>query len=336
MQKNQAKRYHQIAIALALIVVGLGAYTRLKHAGLGCPDWPKCFANWIVHANITTPALSSVASEKAWIEMIHRYAAGILCIIVFSLRLTAPKTRNTTWLNTTCILLVIQALFGMWTVTWRLHPLAVMPHLIGGMSITTLLCIDYHKEYVIRPSTHIPHRIHRYLQLLLVAMIIQIIIGGWTSANYAALVCPDFPRCQGQWLVSFDYLMQGFSSPLGFSNYEGGVISGEGRIAIHITHRWGALICSILMTRTAWLVARVQHQLPLGFMRWFYVLSVCFVLQIAFGIINVLWQLPISIAVGHNIMALALLISVNMLLRYSMHHKTAYSTSNHYYQHAIV
>lgn len=336
MATKSQRNLHLIAIFLAIIVVCLGAYTRLKHAGLGCPDWPKCFENWIVHANVTSPALTNEASEKAWIEMIHRYAAGILGLIVFTLRVNTPKKEKCRRLNIACILIVIQALFGMWTVTWRLHPLAVMPHLIGGMTITTLLSVDYQKKFITPQSIAIPSQIYTSLQILWVAVFMQIIVGGWTSANYAALVCPDFPKCQGQWSIPIDFLIQGFSWPFGFQSYEGGVISGEGRIAIHMTHRWGALICTVLLTRLSWQVIQFQRQLPRIFIRWFRILSGCFMTQIALGILNVLWQLPISIAVGHNIVALGLLIAASVLLRIAVQQKTSNSEITKYYQHATV
>tara|TARA_B100001989_G_C24537269_1_gene465216 strand:+ start:173 stop:1183 length:1011 start_codon:yes stop_codon:yes gene_type:complete len=336
MARQPHRMLHLIAIYLAMIVVCLGAYTRLKHAGLGCPDWPKCFENWIVHANITSPALSYEASEKAWIEMIHRYAAGILGIIVFMLRANTPKKETHTILNIACVMIIIQALFGMWTVTWRLHPLAVMPHLIGGMTITTLLCVDYQKKFITRQSMVIPPQVYTSLQILWVAVFIQIVIGGWTSANYAALVCPDFPKCQGQWFIPVDSLIQGFSWPFGFQSYEGGVISGEGRIAIHMTHRWGALICTVLVARLSWQVIQLKMQLPKVFVQWFRVLTSCFAIQITLGILNVRWQLPISIAVGHNIVALALLITVSVLLHIAAHHKILNSKITEYYQHATI
>lgn len=311
------QRLHQIAITLACIVVALGAYTRLKHAGLGCPDWPKCYQNWIVHPQITIPALSSNATQKAWIEMIHRYAAGILSIIIAMLKLTNHSAKKIPCLlNKILGIILIQALFGMWTVTWRLHPLAVMPHLIGGMTITTLLYIDYIKKYQKSNTIIIPHPIKSCLQYLWIAVFLQIIIGGWTSANYAALICPDLPLCQGKWLTSVDHFMQGFTLPIGHHNYEGGVISGEGRMAIHITHRIGALICSGIILRLSWRIHDHKKQLSRAFIAQYITLFLCFMIQITFGILNVIWQLPISIAVGHNIIALSIIIQISRMLTY--------------------
>lgn len=311
------RRLHQIAIALACIVVALGAYTRLTHAGLGCPDWPKCYHNWIVHPEITTPALSLNATQKAWIEMIHRYAAGILSIIIAILKLTSRSTQKTqSLLNKILAIILIQALFGMWTVTWRLHPLAVMPHLIGGMTITTLLYIDYIKKYQRTDTIVIPQSIKSCLISLWFAILIQIIIGGWTSANYAALICPDFPLCQGKWLTNTEHFVQGFTLPFGHHSYEGGVISGEGRMAIHITHRIGALICSCIMLLLSWRIYKYKKQLSRIFITQYMILSFCFILQITFGILNVLWQLPISIAVAHNVIALSIIVQISHMLTY--------------------
>lgn len=333
MPTSRLNRYiHQFAIGLAFIVVGLGAYTRLKHAGLGCPDWPKCFENWIVHANITQPALSPLASEKAWIEMIHRYAAGILSITILVLRLLASHNKQqTTRLTIICLAIIIQALFGMWTVTWRLHPLAVMPHLLGGMTITTLLCLDYQHKHLAHIENHINPAIRQSLQLLWLCLILQFIVGGWTSANYAALVCPDFPQCQGQWFAaSFKDFVQGFSWPLGYTSYEGGVLSGEGRIAIHITHRIGACICSIIIGRLLWLVHKENTALPQAWIQRYHLLCSLFGLQVVLGILNVIWQLPITIAVGHNLVALLIMITTSsMLTRQHRTHIVTEPTTEH-------
>lgn len=309
-RENQ-QRIHLIAILFAIFVVGLGAYTRLKHAGLGCPDWPKCFENWIVHPNVTMPALTSEASRKAWIEMIHRYAAGILCCkIVFlnGVSIYQKQNKGTFLLKITAVITCFQALFGMWTVTWRLHPLAVMPHLMGGLAITTLLTLSYHQRYTPASETPIPSILKKTLQVLLGVLLIQIILGGWTSANYAALSCPDFPTCQGKWTTSIQNLVQGFSLPFGFDNYEGGVISGEGRIGIHIAHRLGAMICCALVIIMTQITITRRKDLPSRFLKMIAGLISLFLLQVTLGILNVIWTLPMTIAVGHNLIAVALFI----------------------------
>lgn len=314
-QSQHLKITHQVLLGMAVIVVGLGAYTRLKHAGLGCPDWPKCYQNWLVHPNITAPALSQEATMKAWIEMIHRYIAGLLGLGVLALRQQyhqkkAPCTR----LNITLGIIVLQAVFGMWTVTWRLHPIAVMPHLIGGITITTLLYLDYFKKFKNTTPIFFADQIQPKLKILWSLCVIQIITGGWTSANYAALVCPDFPTCQGHWVTSMDHIIQGFSLPIGHLTYEGGVLSGEARIAIHIVHRIGALLCTLMLLHTCYAVFSNSHKLNSLYLFRFNCIVSTFSLQIALGVSNVIWKLPIITAVGHNLMALALIIQLTQVI----------------------
>ncbi|MEC8882067.1 MAG: COX15/CtaA family protein [Pseudomonadota bacterium] len=314
------KYVHLTTIILAIIVVTLGAYTRLTNAGLGCPDWPKCFQNWIVKPEITSPALSQEASLKAWIEMIHRYAAGLLCIMLIQLKILKSQNFKHTIINSILVIALLQALFGMWTVTWKLHPLAVMPHLIGGMTITSLLCIDYVESLSPHPKTTIPKSTQKIFSILLMALIMQVILGGWTSANYAALVCPDFPTCQGQWLTSFTSFIQGFSPPIGHNTYEGGVLSGQARIAIHMAHRIGACICTILILALTWNIIKNRKSISLCTLKQFQYLVTLFLFQITLGILNILWQLPLTIALGHNIIALALIIQCSVILVSSTSH----------------
>lgn len=308
------EKTHLTAIFLALIVVALGAYTRLKHAGLGCPDWPKCFQNWIVHPEITAPALTQEASTKAWIEMIHRYAAGLLCLSLIYLKILKQHAKHKqTTINLLLCIATLQALFGMWTVTWRLHPLAVMPHLIGGMSITTLLCVDYIKTHQTQTRKSVPKSTHTYIVLLWAALVIQTILGGWTSANYAALVCPDFPTCQGQWSIDLNGLIQGFTVPFGYQDYEGGVLSGQARIAIHMTHRLGACICTLLIALLTLNISKYQDKIQPAIQRHHWRLVTLFCGQICLGIGNILWNLPLFSALGHNLVALALVIQCSIL-----------------------
>lgn len=332
---EKLRRMHLLTIMTALFVVGLGAYTRLEHAGLGCPDWPKCYHNWFVHPQIATPALSINDTFKAWLEMIHRYAAGLLCIGILLLNIYRKNKDNTLILRFIALCTILQAAFGMWTVTWRLHPLAVMPHLIGGMTITALLTLDYRNQYASkRPILTTPTTITTCLRALMVVLWLQIILGGWTSANYAALVCPDFPTCQGKWGAPLHYFIQGFTAPFGFRTYEGGVLSGNGRIAIHIAHRFGAFICTVIMS---WLITQVyqwRHQLTQQFIRKTQLLTVLFIVQIALGILNVVWTLPISTALLHNLVALGLLLQVIVLLtQKSQLSKINHSHTAHFTRH---
>jgi cytochrome c oxidase assembly protein subunit 15 len=317
---SQRTVLHRLTIMMAVFVVGLGAYTRLKHAGLGCPDWPRCYQNWIVHQNITSPALTPDASTKAWIEMAHRYAAGTLCLLMLALKIHSHKNQNRTrslFLNMALGITVIQALFGMWTVTWKLHPLAVMPHLIGGMSITTLLYLSMKKIAPQTINASLPKSITTITTTLWIALVFQIILGGWTSANYAALVCPDLPTCQGQWLTSLQHFMEGFQAPFGHHSYEGGVLSGEARIAIHIAHRIGAVICSLLVTMLVVQVFRHRKRITPRMINMTQTLVILFSLQIILGVLNIVLVLPLPNAVAHNVAALLLLMHTSRMWQYT-------------------
>ena len=212
----------------------------------------------------------------------------------------------------------------MWTVTWKLHPLAVMPHLLGGMGITTCLSMDYFHKYHTNKAKIIPNQITKLLWLLLLGLVIQIMLGGWTSANYAALVCPDFPTCQGKWLINPEHFFAGFTLPFGFHNYEGGVISASGRMAIHITHRLGAVLCSAILGLLIIQTFQWRAVLPRCFINMTRILAILFALQILLGILNIRWSLPLSTAVAHNLVALFLLLqTVIMCTRYRAKRQTS-------------
>lgn len=297
----------------AFFVVGLGAYTRLSDSGLGCPDWPACYGHWVVQPNIHQPALSAEYTQRALIEMLHRYAAGSLGlgIIVTCLYrlLEQPQTRILSC--ALLLLLAMQAAFGAFTVTWKLHPYAVVPHLIGGMLITTMLVLLQNSAPSQNPC---PKVLKTPLSLLWWGLWFQIFLGGWTSANYAAMSCPSFPTCFGSWSVEhFDLSLLFSYLPIGPS-YDRGVLNAEARIVIHMLHRLGALVLSCVLiylckqsfTARAQLASNVKHALSR--------LTALFLLQITLGICNIVFQLPIYTAVAHNLTALLLLMQCTPLL----------------------
>ena len=211
------KTFHITALfacALALVVVVLGAYVRLSHAGLGCPDWPGCYGHLlgvpestqeIEQANTAYPQ-RVVESDKAWKEVIHRYLAGALGLVIVFLAFLAIKNRNAPRqpirLPVFLVGLVIfQALLGMWTVTLLLKPVIVMLHLLGGLAISSLLWWLFltTKPMTVDEQQSTITSMRPIIVFGLLLLVGQIILGGWTSANYAALACPDFPTCQGQW-----------------------------------------------------------------------------------------------------------------------------------------
>ncbi|CAG4883794.1 Heme A synthase, cytochrome oxidase biogenesis protein Cox15-CtaA [Georgfuchsia toluolica] len=268
-----------LATVLALSVVGLGAYVRLTDAGLGCPDWPGCYGHLLVpdHADDI---------GRAWREMIHRYAAGSLGLLILALTFAAwqrPQSRFARpWLETgLCGLVVIQALLGMWTVTELLKPVIVTAHLLGGMLSWAVLIVLCRREYAIGNSGK-----WQGLGAVTAATVLgQIILGGWVSSHYAGLACPDFPACQGSWWP------------------DGAAAS------IHWVHRLGAIVVLAIVGTYAFVLLRTPTQRPFGL-----TIAAALVIQLALGISNVLFRLPLSIGVFHNLGAALLLATVAVSL----------------------
>ncbi|MDC3180550.1 COX15/CtaA family protein [Gammaproteobacteria bacterium] len=292
-----------VLFCFALLVIGFGAYTRLKDAGLGCPDWPGCYGyalypktpHAIIQANLDHPS-RPFEEEKAWPEMYHRYLAGLLGIGIAYLairNLRAKKHLTSSYLILGVLL--FQGLLGAWTVTMLLHPLIVLAHLIGGFSIATLLF------YQLLPQ---PVLFGMNLNTSIVTLLfLQILLGGWTSTNYAALICTDFPSCQGTLLPPL-YLKEAFwtSLPIG-QLYEYGILSNEARVTIQTLHRYIALIILISIPTVIYLQRAYYTTLKSS-------LPLCILLfQIILGIGNIIFLLPISTAVLHNLFALCLLLS---------------------------
>ncbi len=306
---------------LALLVITKGAYVRLSDAGLGCPDWPGCYGRIVVpdaHEIVDRAKLAARPLEtgKAWREMIHRYLASTLGALILLLAASAWQARLPSALKISLILVplvVFQGLLGMWTVTLLLKPLIVVGHLIGGF---TLLAILWWNLLEVRQS---PRQasisgVRQFAGAAIAVLAVQICLGGWTSANYAALACADFPRCQGRWWPDADFesafvLWRGLGV-----NYEFGVLDTPARTAIHLAHRLGAglvLLVGIgLFAYTRRVVAAHGQRIA-----WCILALLC--LQVALGITNVLHGLPLPVAVLHNGVAAMLLLSLVTLFRYA-------------------
>ncbi len=296
-------------LLLAFCVIVLGAYVRLSDAGLGCPDWPGCYGRAMVSdaADFRKQAEQAFPDQlldtaKAWKEMSHRYLAGALGALILLLAALAWREkycRKAAVVSTLALLLLVvfQAALGMWTVTMRVLPSIVTSHLLIGLLTFWLLfwiCLRVRPEVRPRSTVNGPRTLALFTMLLL---LLQILLGGWTSSNYAALVCPDFPQCQAQWWPRADY-RQGFNFLNGLLGNDYVPLSFQAKIAIHWLHRVGALVVFILLGVLAITAASVKYPRPVR--KAGMLLSLLLFLQIGLGILNVKLGLPLWSAVAHN------------------------------------
>lgn len=325
MDERRARFFYRLAwaaLALTFGVVLLGAYVRLSDAGLGCPDWPGCYgrlavpdqAHQIVEANAAYPH-RPVEPAKAWKEMVHRYAAGTLGLLVLVLAALAWRNRRDPAqpmiLPLGLLALVIfQALLGMWTVTWQLKPVVVVAHLLGGLTTLSLLA-----WLVLGQGRHGGNfaaadagALRCYAPLGLALLVVQIVLGGWTSANYAALACPDFPTCQTYWWPPMDF-REAFAPWRGLGvSYEGGVLANDARVTVHLMHRLGALV---VVSYLGWLSGRlITAARTRALRRLGIAIAILLAVQLGLGIANVLLHLPLSVAMAHTGGAALLLLSL--------------------------
>ncbi len=317
----------KIATILTFGIVVLGAFVRLSDAGLGCPDWPGCYghvtvpneAHELAAAQAKFPG-QTVEVRKGWIEMIHRYFAstlGLLIILIAVLSWRRKNERNGGLALPLFLvaLVIFQGLLGMWTVTLRLYPAVVTAHLIGGMTTLALLTWLLIRQY--RPSPmNISQRqseFKRPAKLALAVLAIQILLGGWVSTNYAALACTDFPLCHGTLTPIADYA-NGFYPlrDLG-RTARGELLHQDALTAIHWVHRIGALITLIVAGYLGFRLRSSENLKRLGV-----ALLGALALQITLGIANVLFSLPLPIAVAHNAGA-ALLLVILVVVNYRLH-----------------
>jgi len=325
---NRVRLFRALALAsfvLCAIVVVLGAYVRLTAAGLGCPDWPTCYGHVTAGAALKNQESINTAFPdrpieygKASREMVHRYAAaslGILIVLMTALACVRRSTDNLpqrlSWVLLTVVLL--QGALGMLTVTWLLKPLIVTLHLLGGLTTLALLWWLW-----VRPEKRELHASESVLRRLAVAgiavLVLQIVLGGWTSSNYAAVACPDFPTCQGAWWPEMQF-REAFVLWRGLGiDYEGGVLDHPARVAVHITHRLGAIITAIGLATVALLTMRRARSRRLR-NAGIAVLAALGV-QILLGVSIVTHGYPLALATAHNAGAAALLLSVVTLIRY--------------------
>ena len=293
MKHNGYLYLAMLAAFLALVVIVLGAYVRLSQAGLGCPDWPGCYG----HMGVPDSHQAIVAADaryagrplqagRAWKEMIHRYFAGGLAVLVLILAVTAwwrrRRAAQPVLLSSLALLTVIfQAMLGMLTVTLLLFPPVVMGHLLGGYATLALLVLlVLQTGGYLRTGAASGKMLRQFAALALVVLICQIALGGWTSSNYAGIACPDFPTCQSLWWPPMDFRNAFSWHGLG-PDYQGGILGDPARIAIHVVHRLGALVTLIMVLATgllclfkgraarsdqmAWCTGRRAGDLPGGY-----------------------------------------------------------------------
>jgi len=318
------------AFCIAIVVVTLGAFTRLVHAGLGCPDWPTCYGHyWVPNtvekidaANQAFPE-TPVETDKTWPEQIHRIFASGLGLLTIGLVVYAVRNRfkPDQPLKLPLFLLafiILQGLFGMWTVTLLLWPQVVTAHLLGGFTTLSLLWLMVQRlgEFRWRVESSVMQAMSSLKPLVvfaLIVVIVQIALGGWTSANYAALACADLPTCHNEWWPEMD-VKQGFNifQHIG-PNYLGGQLDNTARTAIHFSHRLGAIFTTLTLLV---LVTRLWLSGYTGAKRMAVIMGGVLFTQVCLGVSNVLFALPLAVAVAHNAVgALLLLVLVTLTHR---------------------
>jgi len=307
------------ATVLAFFVVVLGAYVRLTHAGLGCPDWPGCYGRLVVpdesHAATQYPD-RPLETGKAWREMTHRYVAATLGLVILALAVIAVIRRHDPAQPVAIPILLVflvgaQAWLGRLTVTLLLQPLVVMGHLLGGLATLSLLAwlaLESRRRAAPAIASPDPPALKHFAALALAVLVLQIALGGWTSSHYAAMACPDFPTCHGRWWPPADFREAFVPWRAQVADFTGGTLEHPARVAIHLTHRIGALVTTIVLGATALaVILRSRQSAP---HRAAVAVALALVVQITLGIAMVRLGLPLYVAVAHNAVAALLLLSV--------------------------
>ena len=323
--RSQAVDRYRKLIAVTLFLtfdlIVFGAFTRLTDSGLGCPDWPGCYSQanpLLSHAEITTAQdlmpTGPVTMQKAWIEMIHRYLAMSVGVLIVALMLIAwwrrSKLQHSPWLATFLFFFVcLQGAFGAWTVTLKLQPLIVTIHLLLGMGLLSLLAWSLAREIHPRIEKQInsPNLI-RLASFALIVLSVQIALGGWVSTNYAALACSDYPLCNGVFAPEMDF-EHGFTlwRQLG-QKANGDYLPFSALVAIQWVHRNFAWIAIVAVLAAAYLARKTPALSSLGNK-----ILIVIGLQLLSGVATVFFSWPLFIAVLHNAGAAALVLLLTML-----------------------
>lgn len=325
------RRLAIVAACLTFVVIVLGAWVRLSAAGLGCPDWPGCYGHLTASAAAENiDAISTAFPErpfeyaKAHKEMVHRYFAstlGFLILIMAGIAIANRKDPQQPIVLPIVLvgLVILQGLLGMWTVTLLLKPLIVVLHLLGGLAVLSLLTWLAMKPPFAAGSASVPadastrSSLHTLATAALAMLVIQIALGGWTSSNYAALACPDFPTCQNSYWPEMD-VADAFVLWRGLGiDYEGGVLDHPARVAIHFTHRLGAIAAALLLGALS--IVAFRRGATQAVRRSGLLLGVLLIAQLILGPLMVMRALPLSLATAHNGMAALLIVATVRLMR---------------------
>ncbi|WP_438951036.1 COX15/CtaA family protein [Porticoccus sp.] len=310
------------ATALSIAVLILGVFTRLTDAGLSCPDWPGCYGHfsWLTDPDAIARAErlypdNPIEQQKTVVDMVHRYTAGVLGILAIALAVISWLRREDEAypfrLPTFILFLMVwQSLFGMWSVTLQLWPQIVSLHLLTGMvtcSLLWLLTLRLSgREWRLSPDVmgKLPG-VKSWLLAVITVTLLQILLGGWTSANYAAFACTEFPTCQGQWWPEMDF-KNGFNLTQTIGpNYLGGKLEGEARVAIHVMHRLGGLIVGLLMVGLAVRLFTIKST---QFRCMALIMLAILTVQITLGVSNVFLMSPLLTALMHHLGSVLLML----------------------------
>ncbi len=320
-----------LTLFLTFDLIVFGAFTRLSDSGLGCPDWPGCYgeatpfgARQDIHAAQSVLPSGPVTWGKAWIEMIHRYLAMTVGVLILVMAAAAWRERRQLpfspwWPTLTLAWVVMQGLFGKYTVTLKLYPAIVTLHLLGGLTLLALLAVQHEafRRRASGPSGRLPLAggLRPLAMAAALALGVQVALGGWVSTNYAVLACTGFPQCNGQWWPEMDFA-HGFTllRELG-QGRDGGAFSLEAMVAIHMAHRLFAAVLTLLVAALAWRLwqggrraaSTVQQRFGLA-------LAALLLAQIATGLSNVVLGWPLAAALGHSAGAAGLVLVLTLLL----------------------
>ncbi len=323
---SAAKRLHVLTLLTLFLTFDLvlfGAFTRLSDSGLGCPDWPGCYGSAspigareeIAAAQSALPS-GPVTHGKAWVEMVHRYLAtgvGVLIVVMtavaWRLRSVGRAPISPWWPTLTLAWVIAQGAFGALTVTMKLYPAIVTLHLMGGIGLLVLLAVQ-DQVFALRPLRLSP-RVRALAWATAALVVVQIALGGWVSTNYAVLACREFPMCQGQWWPPMDFA-HAFTlrRELG-ETASGAFLPFEALTAIHMTHRWAAFVVLAAMVALAWRLAAGGEP---TLRRFAWGLAALGALQLATGLSNVVLGWPLLAALLHTGGAAALSVLLALLL----------------------